>query len=281
MERLYQPNPDWHKSSNYRPKGWTETVQGYINEARDLTTCILANQKLMGRPYPWFVTVNIEPELTASEHRALWTKVAQRLRYGGVIALWVREPSESNRVHYHMLVKNDVPKTRITEILSAAITVPFHHQIEPVKTRIDYAYYVTKGKVAGYVKLPDGTKEWRQDKYAHKRLLFSARTKLKKHGKIGKFWEKPREAILKPIIATNKRIGVGLRQPAIHDLVEYAVVYLGIRRSDAKRDFGYWADAPGVRLWIKQLQESGEIPSPHAFPSQPAGEAIANNTKET
>jgi hypothetical protein len=168
--------------------------------------------------------------------------------------------------------------------LTAAITVSWHHQIEPVKTAFRYAYYLTKSKVAGYVQVPAGeeavAQEWRQDLYADKRLLFCARSKLKKHGKIGKFWEKSRDAILQPIIATNKRIGAGLRQPAIHDLIEYAVAYLGVKKPKAKRQFGYWADAPGVRRWIEQLQSEGVIPSPSPMPSQPAEEAISHNTKE-
>lgn len=39
--KIYQTKPAFNKSILFKPKGWTDSVQSYINEARKLKTLIL------------------------------------------------------------------------------------------------------------------------------------------------------------------------------------------------------------------------------------------------
>jgi hypothetical protein len=172
-----------------------------------------------------------------------------------VIALWVREPSRTNHVNYHLLIKNPVEKSVITGCFEASIGVPWHHSVEPVRTRLHYAFYITKGKIAGMV-----GNQWREDKYAAKRLLFMPGTGLRKHGVIGGFWEKRVADMMKEIIETNKRVAAGLKVSGVKELADYAAENLGITRGQATRSLGYWAEEATVQKWIEELRERGELP---------------------
>ena len=52
-DKIYQTNPRFRKPSKFQPKGWTDTVEGYINEANRLARCIIRNRTQMDRPYAW------------------------------------------------------------------------------------------------------------------------------------------------------------------------------------------------------------------------------------
>ena len=53
-DKIYKTNPPITNNSNF-PKGtWTDTIDGYIYEAKKLTYCLLENKKLAGKPYTFF-----------------------------------------------------------------------------------------------------------------------------------------------------------------------------------------------------------------------------------
>lgn len=252
--QLYQEKPQQFRRSMFPQKGWTGTVTGYLHEASDLTYCILENAKLMGRAYSAFVTVNIEEELSVSQHRAIWKTTCRKLREAGVVALWVREVTRKNLLHYHLLVKSKTAFTTITSALEAGISVRFHHKPEPVKSQRNYAYYITKAKISEVV---EG--KLCPDLYAKKRLLFAAGCGLDKHGTIGKFWERPRAVLLKPRIEKNKRISAGMKVDGVRDLVEYIFENLGVIRSMAM-NFAFFAESKKTRELIEELRRTGELP---------------------
>jgi hypothetical protein len=120
-DKIYQTTPLFNKPSLYPAKGWTETVQGYLKEAGDLTRCILRNEKRMGRPYTWFVTMCVEVVQTPQDITDLWTKACRKLKRKNIVGLWVREPTLSNTIHYHILLKSDVTKQEIHRAFKKAM----------------------------------------------------------------------------------------------------------------------------------------------------------------
>lgn len=235
--KIYQDDPlDW-KQSPHKLKSWTETVVGYQNEAQKLSRCILENRKLMGRDYPWDVSINIEVELLPSEIKTLWSKVCRKMRQQGIEALWVREPSKSNHCNYHLIVKNEMPKTKLAAIIETAMPsrdeFPWHKHIDRIRSQFHYPRYITKARTKGVV---NGKVVW--DKYRDKRLLFKPKLGLQKAGTIGKFWEMPKEAIWQAVKDKEQRIADGLDMPNIrryakhvHDLLGGTVPIKKIQRS--------------------------------------------------
>lgn len=238
----------------YRPKGWTDTVAGYIREARKLTTLILRNRKLMGRSYTWHVTINVETVQTPKEITALWSKVCGRLRRRGVVALWVREPTRSGKVHYHVIVKNQIGKATLEQAIKESMPpkseVGWHKRIQPVTDDWQLAHYVTKAKLPGWA-----NGERVDDYYARKRLLFVPKLGLVKSHTIGAFWERPKKAVWQDIVDHEKRIDAGLDKPGVRELVDHVYDLLGgtVDQEDIERSFGYHAASSRVRRWAEQL----------------------------
>ncbi len=49
--KIYQTRPPYSQPSRFKPKGWTDTTLGYLNEAKKLTICLLRNRSVMKRSY--------------------------------------------------------------------------------------------------------------------------------------------------------------------------------------------------------------------------------------
>src|SRR5262245_11009164 len=96
---IYQISPLLSFPGPFKEKGWTNTLDGYLYEANKLARCIIRNRC----HYPWEMSINIEAELTIDEHKKLWAKACRVLKKRGMIALWIREPSATNRIHYHLI----------------------------------------------------------------------------------------------------------------------------------------------------------------------------------
>src|SRR5690606_22295191 len=107
-DEIFQKNPPFSKPSQFIAKGWTDSIEGYVNEAKKLATCIINNRRA-GRQYPWFLTIYIRAMLSPNQITAQWTKVCRNLRSHGIVAIWVREPTKAGKVHYHLLVCNEIP----------------------------------------------------------------------------------------------------------------------------------------------------------------------------
>jgi hypothetical protein len=253
---LHQTDPPYTKPSIFRAKGWTDCVAGYIREARKLVTCILRNEALMLHPYHWHVTINYESVQTPAEIKTCWTKVCKKLKKSGVVALWVREVNRSNRVHYHLIVSNQIRKEALDQAVEDAMppreVIPWHKRLQRIKQGETWqlAHYITKAQIAGYV---DGRRV--VDYYATKRLLFKPKLGLVKYRTIGDFWVKRKAAIWQVIKDKEKRIAEGLEKPGMPELVVYIYELLDqtLPLYKIERAFGYHAESEPVQRWIVQL----------------------------
>jgi hypothetical protein len=215
---------------------------------------ILGNQHLMKRSYTWHVTINIEVVQSAVEATDLWKQICRRIGRHGIVALWVREPTRSGKIHYHLILKNQIKKSdlerAIKESMPRRTETGWHKRIQRVTNAWRLAHYVTKAKVPGWV---EGKRV--EGYYARKRLLFKSGLRLVKSNTIGPFWEKPKSILWEEIIEVEKRLDEGLDQPGVLDLLDHVFDMLDgtvpIKRIE--RAFGYHADSAAVRRWLEQL----------------------------
>ncbi len=253
---LFLTDPPFSKPSLYKPKGWTDTVAGYIREAKKLTMCILLNERLMDHSYQWHVTINFDADQTPAEIRERWAKVRKSLKRSGVVALSVMEVNRSNHVHFHLIVSSRISEAALRRAVEEAMpsqkVIGWHNRPQRIKPgeTWELAHYVTKAKKPGYVngRLVD-------DYYASKRILFKPKLGLHKHYAIGPFWVKPKAAIWKDIAAKEARIAEGLEQPGVRKLVDYMYELLDrtMPLKGIERAFGFHADSEPVKRWITQL----------------------------
>lgn len=259
--KIYQQRPLFNRLSLYPAKGWTDTITGYINEAKQLTHCILRNARLMGRPCAWFVTVGIEIVQTPDEITDLWAKASRNLRRKGIVALWVREPTSSNKVHYHLLIKDPIGEKDLRRVFKESLPnlqkpTPkgrrrgWHMKPQPITDGWRLAFYVTKAKISGRV-----NGQQLADCYAKKRRLFKPNLGIRKYGTIGEFWERPKAKLWQEIRDGEKRIADGLEMPNVKRLAAHAHELLdGFRRlEEVERSFGFWSESDAVQGWIESL----------------------------
>ncbi len=243
---IFQRRPTRSKDSHFPAKGWTETIIGYWNEARWLSNAIIKNRKRTGEDYTWLITINIMADLSPEEIAHHWKVAADGLRKQGLVALWVREPSKSNRVHYHLMAKNKCLEKEIKAIIEAGMprrkTVRYRKYVAQINNQVGYANYITKAKVQE--RLPDGT-VINKDKYAPKRLLFKPNVGLRKYGTIGRFWgESSKARLVAEGKAKEKQIRAGLEDPLIEELTFAMEAVLGPafrKRNTAYRTVGYFS----------------------------------------
>ena len=148
--QIFQDEPLDYKPSHFKLKGWTETIVGFIHEASKLSQCIVKNNRLMKRNYTWAVSNNIEQELSPHDIKEVWKKVCRKLKAKGVVALWVREPSRHNRCNYHLLVKSQITNFALAKAIEESMPtrseLPWHKQVEPVKSQWYWPRYICKAK---------------------------------------------------------------------------------------------------------------------------------------
>src|SRR5438128_1089621 len=120
--KLYQTNPTFSKASQFQPKGWIDTVLGYIREAKQWAMCVLRNRRLMKRPYTWAVHINLnEEDVPTDQIASMWKKTCRKLDDRGIVCLWVREPNSLNKMHYHIIVKNAISKADLKKAIEDAM----------------------------------------------------------------------------------------------------------------------------------------------------------------
>jgi hypothetical protein len=254
---LYQTRPIHSKPSQFRAKGWTDTILGYKREARQLTLCLLRNRKLAKRPYQWFVTINIEVEMDAKQTTAIWTNTCRNLRRKGIVAFWIREPTRSNKVHYHLIVSSPTSRTALARAIKEAMpprnVVGWHKSIRRINDEYMLCHYVTKAEIAGFDRR---TGRPIKDRFAKKRLLFRPNLKLRKHGTIGDFWVKPARLIWQDFQNTEKRIAKGLDDHRVRKIVEHVYELVGdlVPLQHIKRSYGYFADEQNIERWLGTIR---------------------------
>ena len=259
--KIYQTNPVYSKPSQFKPKGWTNTTCGYIREAKQWALCVLRNRDQMQRPYSWVFHLNLNEEIPFNEISPMWQKVSRKLKSKGIVALWVREANRLNKLHYHILVKNEISKDDLKNAIEFAMpprsVVKWRKRVEPIRFRNWLCFYIFKAKVAG----ENDNGVFVKDKYRAKRLLFKPKMPFKKVGTIGDFWEhgKSKKKFWDEIKADQKQIGEGLERPNIERLCEHVYDLLGgcVSLIKIKRSYGMWPNSRGVQNWIEELLGEG------------------------
>ena len=255
-DKIFQTKPLRTKSSNFKLKSWTETVHGYLNEAKNLTTCLIRNRELAKAPYTLFLTIYVDAVMQPKAINDWWRKASRNLNRSGVVALWVREPTRTNKVHYHLLLRSIHSKEQLTTIIEECLpsraSGRWHKNIKKVRPRDGRLLrYITKAKTAGKTK----SGVYLSDLYHKKRLLFKSGLGIRKVGTIGKFWVKSRKAIWDDVKAREKRIAEGLEQPNVRRLANYAYEFVDgyVPLPQIERNFGYYWDSAGTQNWIEQV----------------------------
>lgn len=255
-ENIFQERPVWSVPSKFLPKGWCDTVAGYLREAKKLKMLLIRNRILMKAPYRWFLTIYVDFHQSPTEISAWWNKAKRNLARKGIDALWVREPTRSNKVHYHLLVKNPISKDQLERIVEDSLPSRaigrWHKSLRQVK-KSDWrlVHYLGKAKLGGNTK----SGKFLTDLYRKKRLLFVKKLRIRKLGTIGKFWVKPKAEIWKKIVEHEKRIGDGLEKPKVKEIAKYAYDFLGgtVPLKTIERNYGLFWDSDGVQDWIEQV----------------------------
>jgi hypothetical protein len=157
-------------------------------------------------------------------------KAKRSLRDNGIVALWIREPTKSNKVHYHLILRNKISRKELEKSIRAALPqkqpgqkrAGWHKSIRLVNYDWQLAHYVTKAKITGYIK---GQRV--ADYYARKRLLFVTGLPFHKVGVIGNFWVKSKTKMWQDVVDVEKRIGAGLDKPNVRRLAQHVHGMLG------------------------------------------------------
>lgn len=254
--KIFQTKPPFRKPSQFKAKGWTETEEGYINEAKKLTMCLLRNRRYMDESYTWAVHINFNEVLSPAKISTTWSAFCHNFRRRGVVCLWVREPNGLNKVHYHLVIKGQITR----QVLAAAIEssmpprseVKWRKKIETIENEWRYFHYITKAKIAGRVK-----GKLLADMHQRKRRLFKPKLGIDKYGKVGEFWAngKSKKILWEEIRAVEERIADGLEDSNVQRLVDHVADMVGesVPRSRIERSFGYWSESPSVQDWINRL----------------------------
>ncbi len=260
-ESLFQSDPLKYRQSSFKPKGWTDTVESFLNEAKKEATLLLRNRQLQGHRYRWDVGINFEIDQTAKEISETWAKVGRKLNLAGVVAYRILEITTdgngcpTNRVHYHLIVKSDHTKADLEQIIDQTIPtgIPYHKHVKPIDNEWGFILYILKARVEGWNKAG----RWVKDKYADERILFRPNLNIKKVAKVGEFWaNKSKATIWSEIKDKQGRIGENLQRPEVARLVKFIHEdFFGrqIARKEIERSIGLHADVEGIRQWAGRV----------------------------
>lgn len=259
--KLYQENPAYSKPSLHKPKGWTDTVLGYQNEANQWALCLLRNRKAMRRPYTWAVHLNLNEHVPVEAISPMWAKVKRKLNDRGIVAFWTIEVNRLNKLHFHLIVKNEISeadlKKAIDESMPPRSEMKWRKRVEPIKNEWRLCHYVVKAKVRGRNK--QGIEL--NDLYGKKRLLFHPKMPFKKCGTIGDFWEsgKSKKKVWDEIKAIEKKIGEGLEDHRVQRIIKHVRELVGddVPTRRIERSFGYFANEKNIKAWLDSINDEG------------------------
>ena len=255
--RLFQAEPKWFSSSHgrHRPKGWTESVQSYKVEAQRELSCLMANQRLLGRPYTWLITLNIISVMSAAQVNKLWAVVARRLRRTGVVAYRVVEVNSDNKVHFHLLLSSEHTETDLRGILDkAAADLPLRKHMERVRLPYETAAYILKAPVEG---VSSDRKRPLKDKHGNRRMLFTPHTGIRKIGVVGKFFLKPKTKLRAVMQEYAKKQAEAMKSPSKRRLVNHLYGFFGgaYSRVELTRIVAERGDEEAFRSWADKLKQ--------------------------
>lgn len=255
-DQIFQRKPILSKRSAHKLKSWTETIEGYLYEAKKLTTCLFQNRQLAKQPYTWFVTIYVDVVMQPKAVNDWWKKATRNLHRNGIVAIWCREPTRTNKVHYHLILRSTHSQKQLASIIEESLPNRtlgrWHKNLEPIDgSDWRLLHYITKAKTPGKTK----NGQFVNDLYRKKRLLFKSGLGIRKHGTIGLFWIKTKEIIWSDVKATEKRIAEGLDQRNVKRLAEHAYDFVNgaVELTQIERHFGYFSKSPGIQNWIVQV----------------------------
>ncbi len=265
--KLYNPSPKWGKHDG---RGW-KSINGAINEAKELTTCLLMNARLWDG-YSVGVTVNILEVLPEDEVKNLWAFVCRNLKRAGVIAFWRREVTPNHRVHYHLLLASRHDERELDAIIEAAFPTRYRSTPKKSKRKITVAFrydadkkaarYITKARVPGYTKAG----KWVEDYYRFKRSFFLPHVKLRTVGEIGQFWKEKKEDLWKKVIKHEREIAAKVTPQLeaeaedIHDALGPTFTVMSLIRHLAEVEIAH--DKRVARLKLLQTSSPVRITPP-------------------
>ena len=265
-EPLFQSNPDEYRQSSFKPKGWTDTVVSYLNEAKKEATLLVRNRKLQGHRYRWDVGINFEVEQTPKQITDTWAKVRRKLKAAGVVAYRIIELTTdgnghpTNRVHYHLIVKSEHTQPDLERAIDQSIPegIPFHKHVKPIENEWGFILYILKAKIEGWNKKG----RWVKDLYADQRIMFRPKLGIKKVATVGNFFVKSKAAIWTEIKNQERLIAENLQRPEIARLVKYIHEVHFARQEplkDTQRSIGLHADDEGIRQWAEKLAAQATV----------------------
>ena len=261
---LFQKKPVFQTNSKFFPKSWTASITSYLYMANKLRSCLWQNLQISTKSYRWFLTVYFWREMTAKEIVDLWAKISRKLNQKGIVAFWIREPTKTNKVHYHLLVVNNISQKDLEKIVEESFPLRssvggWHKKIEPITNAWNLLGYLVKAKIPGTVKGKSVI-----DRYGKKRILFQPNTGIRKHGVIGNFWVLPMEKLWKRIQEKEKKIGNALADPKalkfgteLYRQLLFSLPKMSEKR--ALRTFALTVDHLEPQQWIQTFEKTGEL----------------------
>jgi hypothetical protein len=232
-------------------------------EADKLSRCVQwARRRYFTSEFTFFGSINFTEDMTATEMKALWSKVCRYLSNKGVVALYTCEVSRrSNHFNYHILLRSQT--TNLTELLKFATDkVKTNIKVEPYdpgRGRLAVRY-MTKAKTPKY----KNGEIVSRDRWARKRVLLRQELKVRKYGTIGRFWPvgMNKEGIWKEIVAHERKISDGLQQPGAEEyaleLHELIGGYFPLNR--VRRSVGLFGVPAG---WVPKLDDDLVVDDDH------------------
>lgn len=257
---LYQTNPTEYLKAHPGRTSWTESLHLYWKSARKQAHLLRVNSRLAKAAYTWEAVIYFHGTMTPADlpaHQKLWSNVSEKLSKGGLIAFWVREPSKAGNIHYHFIGRSDQTPQQVRALIEAAMpkraAVSWHLHVARIMKQEPTILYAVKAKIAGWSK-----GRWVPDKWAGKRLLFQKGIRLRKHGTVGRFWERSTKKLWAEVVAHERRIAAGLERPEIEKLVRYVYKEMfgeTVCGRRIERAYGLHADADTVQRFAGQISD--------------------------
>lgn len=181
----------------------TASIEGFLQDGRKQLACIIESNKLTGREFQWFVTINHEDLLSIEEINEQWKTFTNRTRRfydKGLAFFWVREPtpSDTRRLHYHLAILNGFCDDigAMENILRTCLSrfSRYHLSILPAYPRHVATYMLKVG-----------------EKHRDQILLFKPHLNLRRHGLAGHFLPKgmKKRALVGKVNNNGKRLKEG------------------------------------------------------------------------
>jgi hypothetical protein len=234
---IFQANaPHWRHSS-FRLDGWTDTITGFMYEARKQRVLLLKNT-----PYHWHATVNWEQNQSPAEIASTWKTFARTMSRYGVIGYRVIEITTDgtgnplNRVHYHILIKSNQTKAELERVIdkaARATKIPYHKQVEQPRNQYAIITYI--------LKINDTP------------LLFAKGMPFRKIATIGKFWATSKTDTWRQVQEQERVIGEAFERIEIRRLYNHLKGMLPA--NELRRWIGLNANEPHIAQWASKVNE--------------------------